>query len=279
MSLFDPILDRLRGRPPIVSVVTLSGVIVRSGRFSRGLSLAGLADRLEAAFKPKPVSAVALVINSPGGSPVQSDLIGRRIRDLAREHDKPVIAFVEDVAASGGYWLACAADEIFVNPSSIVGSIGVISSGFGFQEAIDKLGIERRVHTAGSRKSLLDPFRPEDPKDLEVLGAIQTEMHQTFKTWVTERREGRLKPEEEPDLFEGRFWTGARAVDLGLADGIGELRRVMRDRYGKKTRFRLLGEQRGLARRLGLASADPADLVEQGLDGLEARAHWSRFGL
>ncbi|NQW11886.1 MAG: S49 family peptidase [Alphaproteobacteria bacterium] len=280
MTIFDPLLDRIRGRPPIVSVVPMRGVIGSHGLRRPNLSLEALAPALEAAFRPKHVTAVALLIDSPGGSPVQSDLIGGRVRDLAAETEKPVIAFVEDVAASGGYWIACAADEIIVNPNSIVGSIGVIYAGFGFQEAIGRLGIERRVHTAGDRKQLLDPFRPEKDEDIAYLKAIQGDMHRRFIDWVRARRGARLKIDAEPEMFEGKFWTGARGVELGLVDAVGELRRTMRERHGDKTRFRVLGPRRGLAQRLGLArAADPGLWIEAGLTAVEERAIWSRFGL
>lgn len=252
----------------------------------RGLTLEAVAPLLEAAFRPKGVTAVALAINSPGGSPAQSELIAGRIRDLAAEHDKPVVAFVEDVAASGGYWLACAADEIRVSSTSIIGSIGVISAGFGFQEALSRLGVERRVHTAGSRKALLDPFRPENPEDVAHLKAIQGELHGRFIDWVRARRGDRLKPDEDPELLEGKFWTGPRGVTLGLADGEGELRRTLRERYGARTRFRVLGRRPELARRLGLARIGGAGedgpfagLAESLLSTVEERAVWSRFGL
>lgn len=234
--------------------------------------------------------AVALVVNSPGGSPVQSDLIAGRIRALAKEHEKPVFAFVEDVAASGGYWLALAADEIFVNPASIVGSIGVISAGFGFQDAIGRIGVERRVHTSGTRKSLLDPFQAENADDVSYLKEIQSEIHTGFRKWVEERRNGKLKIELEPEMFEGKFWTGARSVDIGLADGLGDLRTVMRGRFGEKTQFRVLGERQGLLRRLGIGSAIAgrggalgneiaAALGDGVLETAETRALWARFGL
>jgi len=286
MSWYDPIVDKVRGRPPIVSVVPLRGVIGSAGPMRRGLTAETLAPLLEAAFRPRSVTAVALVVNSPGGSPAQSELIAGRIRDLAAETDKPVIAFVEDVAASGGYWLACAADEIRVASTSIVGSIGVISAGFGFQDALSRLGVERRVHTAGSRKALLDPFRPEQPDDVVHLKAIQAELHARFIDWVRTRRGDRLKPDEDPELLEGKFWTGPRGVELGLADGEGELRRTLRERYGARTRFRMLGRRPGLARRLGLAGTEPvgADRLVAGVAGsllatVEERAVWARFGL
>jgi signal peptide peptidase SppA len=287
MSWYDPIIDRVRGRPPIVSVVPLRGVIGNLGPMNRGLTIDALAPLLEAAFRPRSVTAVALVVNSPGGSPVQSELIAGRIRDLAAECDKPVVAFVEDVAASGGYWLACAADEVRVTGTSIIGSIEVISSGFGFQEAIGKLGIERRVHTAGSRKALLDPFQSERPDDVAHLKAIQAEMHERFISWVRSRRGDLLKVDDEPELLEGKFWTGARGVALGLADGEGELRRTLRERYGARTRFRVLKRKQGLARRFGLVQSEWGSAGELPFagwaDGLiaavEERALWSRFGL
>lgn len=290
MSWYDPILDRVRGRPPIVSVVPLRGVIGSVGPIRRGLTVESVGPLLEAAFRPRSVTAVALVVNSPGGSPAQSELIAGRIRDLAAEHDKPVIAFVEDVAASGGYWLACAADEIRVTSTSIVGSIGVISASFGFQDAMVRVGVERRVHTAGSRKSLLDPFKPERAEDVEHLKAIQHEMHARFIDWVRSRRGDRLKPEDDPELLEGKFWTGPRGIELGLVDGEGELRRTLRERYGARTRFRVISRRPGLARRLGLARAGAgvdgmlADAAVTGLaDGVigavEERALWGRFGL
>lgn len=290
MKIIDTLLSPIRGRPPVVSVVRLDGIIKGNDRFSRSINLASVAGRLEAAFKMRHSQAVALLVNSPGGSPVQSDLIAGRIRALAKEHDKPVVAFVEDVAASGGYWLALAADEIFVTPASIIGSIGVISAGFGFQDAIERIGVERRVHTSGTRKSLLDPFQAENQDDVAYLEEIQSEIHAGFRKWVEERRGGKLKTELEPELFEGKFWTGARGVELGLADGIGDLRSVMRGRFGEKTRFRVLEERQGLLKRLGIGSSVrgsqgsmsgeiAAGLGEGMLETVESRALWARFGL
>jgi signal peptide peptidase SppA len=267
----------LRGGP-VVAVVRLAGVIGSLGPWRGGLSLAGLAPALERAFAIPGLKAVALAINSPGGSPVQSSLIARRIRALAIEKKLPVLAFAEDVAASGGYWLATAGDEIYADESSIVGSIGVISAGFGFQEMLQRLGVERRVHTAGSRKSMLDPFRPERPEDVARLEALQREIHDSFKTQVRERRSGRLKGDEET-LFSGEFWTGRRALDLGLIDGIGDMRTVLRDRFGDKVRLRLVGAQRGwLMRRLRL-SIMPEDWARDLIGAVEERALWARFGL
>ncbi len=265
-------------RTPVVPVVRLSGVIAAGGLLgSRSLSIESVAPLLARAFGQRGAKAVALAINSPGGSPVQSALIAARIRLLSAEKNLPVIAFVEDVAASGGYWLACAADEILVDPSSIVGSIGVISAGFGFQDLIAKAGVERRVHTSGERKAMLDPFRPETPDDVERLKRLQAEIHDGFKDWVRERRAARLKGDEAM-LFSGEFWTGRRGVELGLVDGLGELRTTLQARYGAKVRLPVIGPRRRLLSRLGLGGGlemvGPATLA-----AIEERMHWQRFGL
>jgi signal peptide peptidase SppA len=221
--------------------------------------------------------AVALALNSPGGSPVQSALIAQRIRLLADEKGVKVIAFVEDVAASGGYWLACAADEILVDPHSIVGSIGVISAGFGFQDLIARIGVERRVHTSGERKAMLDPFRPEKAEDVERLHRLQAEIHDGFKDWVRARRAGKLRGEDSL-LFSGEFWTGRRGLELGLVDGLGELRATLQARYGAKVNLPVIGPRRRLLSRFGLGMTldgiGPATLA-----ALEERLHWQRFGL
>jgi signal peptide peptidase SppA len=271
-------------RPPVVSVVRLSGVIgVGGGPFGRALSLAGLAGVLERAFHAKRLAAVALAINSPGGSPVQSALIARRIRDLADEKKVPVLAFCEDAAASGGYWLAAAADEIYADPASVVGSIGVISQGFGFQDLIARHGVERRVHTAGDKKSLLDPFQPETADGLERLNTLLADIHAEFKDYVRQRRGDRLKGTDE-ELFSGAFWTGRRALGLGLIDGFGHLRPVLRARFGDRVRLRVTGERRGWLQRLWprgggwqypLASA----LTDAMMTAVEERALWARYGL
>jgi signal peptide peptidase SppA len=270
-----------RTPPPVVPVVRLAGVISPAGGFRPGLNLAALAGTLERAFSVPDRPAVALAINSPGGSPVQSALVASRIRQLSEEKKVPVIAFCEDVAASGGYWLACAADEIFADPSSIVGSIGVVSSGFGFHELIQRWGIERRVHTAGERKTLLDPFRPEDPEDVVRLKRIQVEIHDQFKAMVRTRRGPSLKAGED-DLFTGEVWTGARALELGLVDGLGDMRSVLRGRFGEKVKLRLIGqEKRWFPRmlRMGVAE-DAAEGVARGLAAaVEERALWARYGL
>jgi signal peptide peptidase SppA len=265
-------------RGPVVPVVRLSGVIATGGLLgSRGLSIESVAPLLARAFGQRGAKAVALVINSPGGSPVQSALIAKRIRLLAAEKKLPVIAFVEDVAASGGYWLACAADEIVADGASIVGSIGVVSAGFGFQDLIAKLGIERRVHTSGENKSMLDPFREEKPEDVERLKRLQAEIHDGFKKWVRERRGARLKGEDSL-LFTGEFWTATRGLELGLVDSLGELRAVLQARYGDKVRLPVVAARRRFLSRFGLGSGiemiGPATLA-----ALEERAHWQRFGL
>jgi signal peptide peptidase SppA len=274
--------DRFR-RGPVVPVVRLSGVIASGGLLgSRGLSVESVAPLLKRAFDTRGAKVVALSINSPGGSPVQSALIGQRIRLLAAENDVKVIAFVEDVAASGGYWLACAADEIIVDPSSIVGSIGVISAGFGFQDMIGRIGVERRVHTSGERKAMLDPFRSEKPEDVERLHRLQAEIHDGFKDWVRQRRAGKLKG-DEATLFSGEFWTGKRGLELGLVDGMGELRTTLQARYGAKVHLPVIGPRRRLLSRFGLGTSVGGtgidDIGPATLAAIEERLHWQRFGL
>jgi len=277
--MFGWLKDRVR-RGPVVPVVRLSGVIAASGLLgSRGLSIESVAPLLNRAFGLRGAKAVALAVNSPGGSPVQSALIGQRIRLLAAEKGLKVIAFVEDVAASGGYWLACAADEIIVDPHSIVGSIGVISAGFGFQDLIARMGVERRIHTSGERKSMLDPFRSEKPQDVERLERLQAEIHDGFKNWVRQRRAGRLV-DDDALLFSGEFWTGRRGIELGLVDGLGELRSTLQARYGDKVHLPVIGPRRRLLSRLGLGAASGIDAMGPGLlAAVEERLYWQRFGL
>jgi len=266
-----------RRRPPTVGVVRLAGAIGLPWPGRGGLSIGSIGGPLEQAFGLRNLQAVALAINSPGGSAVQSSLIAQRIRALAAENSVPVLAFVEDLAASGGYWLATAGDEIYADDSSIVGSIGVIAAGFGFPDLLQRIGIERRIHTAGPRKSMLDPFRPEQPEDLARLTQIQQAIHENFKAQVRERRAGRLKG-EEADLFSGEIWTAREALKRGLIDGIGDMRKVLRARYGEKIRLVAIGARRGwLRRRLGLAS--PEAWPEQALASVEERALWTRYGL
>lgn len=256
-------------RPPVVAVIRLSGMIAAGRR--GGLSDAALAPMLERAFRRGKPDAVALVINSPGGSPVQSSLIAARIRRLATERKIPVHAFVEDVAASGGYWLATAADDIRVDPVSLVGSIGVISASFGFHDLIGRYGIERRVHTAGTSKSFLDPFRPETADDVARLNALIEPMHRVFIDQVKARRGDRLVTDR--DLFNGDVWLGQQAVDLGLADGIGHVVPRMKDLYGDKVILVPYGPRRSLFQRLA------ARVLDGAADAVEERALRARYGL
>jgi len=274
-------LKRFRDPPPVVAVVPLAGIIGRPGPIRRGLTLAALAEVLERAFKLRHLKAVALAVNSPGGSAVQSALIARRIRDLAAENSVPVYAIAEDVAASGGYWLALAADEIYADASSIVGSIGVVSGGFGFVQAIRRLGIERRLHTAGDRKAMLDPFRPEKAAEVRHLKSLQRDIHASFKAQVLERRGGRLKARRK-ELFSGAFWTGRRALEMGLIDGLGDIRGVMRDKFGERVKLKRITTAAPLWRRFGLASMSrpsAADWAEAAIAAVEERLIWNRFGL
>ena len=277
--------QRFRRDRPVVPVVRLQGVIGLSTPLRPGLTLAGIARTLDRAFAVRNASAVALVINSPGGSPVQSHLIFRRIRELAAEKNRRVIAFAEDAAASGGYMIACAADEIIADPHSIVGSIGVIGGTFGFDKLIEKLGIERRIYTSGEHKGTLDPFLPENPDDVARLKKLQREIHDSFIALVKSRRGGKLAGPEN-DLFSGEYWTGTRGLELGLVDAIGDLRTVLRERYGDKVVTPLISAERGwLGRRVAgvtgsdLLQAMPAGLAEDFISALEARALWARYGL
>lgn len=268
----------LRSKPPIVPVLRLSGVIGQGGGLRQGLTLASLAGPIEKAFSMKRAPAVALAINSPGGSPVQSALIAGRIRELAAEKKKPVYAFVEDVAASGGYWLALAADAVYADKSSIVGSIGVVSAGFGFPELIARHGVERRVYTAGSSKVILDPFKPEREEDVEKLRALQRDIHEAFKDYVRDRRSGKLTAGDDI-LFEGDFWTGSKALEFGLVDGIGHMLPVLREKFGEKVKLRAVTQTKGwLRRRLNFGSALEG-LAADAIAAVEERTHWQRFGL
>jgi serine protease SohB len=272
---------RFRADLPVVPVVRLSGVIGFSTPLKPGLTLAGIARTLERAFAVRNATAVALVVNSPGGSPVQSHLIFRRIRELAEEKKRRVFAFVEDAAASGGYMIACAADEIVADPNSIVGSIGVVGGSFGLDKLIAKIGVERRLYTSGEHKAMLDPFLPEDPGDVARLKKLQQEIHDGFINLVKSRRGGRLNGPER-DLFSGEYWTGMRALELGLVDVIGDLRGVLRERFGDKVRTPLIAAERGfLGRRVfGVGGAQlPPGLAEDIISALEARAIWARYGL
>ncbi len=278
---------RFRRDQPVVPVVRLTGVIGFSTPLRPGLSLASVARTLDRAFTTKRAAAVALAINSPGGSPVQSHLIYRRIRELAAEHKLPVIAFVEDAGASGGYMIACAADEIIADQFSVVGSIGVVGGSFGFDKLIAKLGIERRLYTAGEHKAMLDPFLPENQDDVERIKKLQRKIHDDFIALVKSRRGAKLNgPENE--LFSGEYWTGRRALELGLVDAIGDLRGLLRERFGDKVVTPLVSAERGLLGRrvLGVSRDDMAaggparlGLAEDIISALEARAVWARYGL
>jgi len=258
-------------RDPIVNVVRLSGVIAESGRFGGGaLNDTAVGPLLERAFRKGKPKAVAIALNSPGGSPVQSSLIGARIRRLSEELDIPVYAFCEDVAASGGYWLACAADEIYVDDSSIIGSIGVISASFGFHELLEKQGIERRVHTAGENKSMADPFKPERPEDVERLKKLQAVIHQNFITHVKTRRGDKL---DDSDLFTGEVWVGAGAVEMGLVDGVAHLKPKMIEMFGKDVKLNVFGQKKSFFKRMGLGS------MSELFSNMEDRFFWSRYGL
>ena len=276
------LLPFVKDPQPLVTVVDLAGVIGAAGPGRSGLSLKKVEKALAAAFKPDQVDAVALLINSPGGSPVQSRLIYSEIRRLAAENDTPVFAFLEDVGASGGYILAVAGDEIYADESSIVGSIGVISGGFGFHEAIARLGIERRVYTAGDNKSTLDPFVPENPADIARLETILADLHEQFIDLVKERRGDKLA--DNPELFTGAIWTGKAAIENGLIDGTARFNEYIRTRYGKDVKIKKISTEGGSFLKKLLSGGDAFGArslldADQLLDTAERRALWARFGL
>lgn len=279
-----PVIGGIVKPRPKVAVIRMSGIIADSGMRRNSISHAKFEDILERAFDTHKLQAVALIINSPGGSPAQSSLLGNEIRSLAEEKEIPVYAFIEDVAASGGYWLACAADEIYAQPSSIVGSIGVISAGFGFQELIAKYGVERRVYTSGKDKGFLDPFQAEKPGDVKRLKVLQSDIHDLFIDWVKDRRGNKLNGADK-DIFEGQFWTAVPAMDYGLIDGCGDLKSFCKDKFGEDIKFVEYGPEKGLISgilhgsdaRLGTGfslslSRDLAETVEE-------RDIWARYGL
>lgn len=273
-----PFIGDFMTQRPKVAVVRLSGVLADQAMRKGGLSYAKYAELIERAFAVKDVREVAVVINSPGGAPAQASLLAGLIRQCAQEKKMPVTAFVEDVAASGGYWLACAADKIYVQPSSLVGSIGVIAAGFGFEDFIEKHKIHRRVYTAGHSKSMLDPFLPEKAQDVTRLRQLQDEIHAQFIAWVKERRGARLKG-TDADLFEGQIWTGAGGVQAGLADAEGDVRGVYHEKYGEKVRLMEFALEKPFLHSLLNTKGPREDLVVQALAAVEDRSEWSRYGL
>jgi signal peptide peptidase SppA len=282
-GVLDPVLPSAwRSDRPVVPVVRLQGAIGIGGPLRPALTLASVAGPLEKAFSVKGAKEVALIVNSPGGAAAQAHLIFTRIRQLAKEKDLGVAAFIEDVGASGGYMIACAADEIVADPSSIVGSIGVVSAGFGFDRLIERIGVERRLYASGEHKAMLDPFSPQKADDVERLKDIQREIHEQFIALVKERRGKTLS--DDPDLFSGAFWTGRTAMDLGLVDRVGDIRSTMRERWGDKVALKPMTPRSSLLKRLAgkggqSSEAAGAGLAAEALAAIEARGRWSRFGL
>ena len=260
----------------IISHIVLSGVIGNVGKFRQGIEYSGQEEIIKKAFSVKKALAVSITINSPGGSPVQSHLIYRFIREQAKKNKKKVIVFTEDVAASGGYLIACAGDEIYANSSSIIGSIGVISASFGFKNLIEKIGVQRRIYTAGKNKSTLDPFLDEKEEDISRLKNIQLELHQDFIDVVEESRGSKLNKESGIELFSGEFWTGKKSKDLGLIDGLGNAEQILREKFGEDIEIKKFGKSKGwLAKKLS-SSEDHADKL---ISILEERSIWQRYGL
>jgi serine protease SohB len=282
LAKLDPYIPvRFRSDTPVVPVVRLSGVIGISTPLKPGLTVGSVAKSLDRAFNASKARAVALAINSPGGSAAQSHLIHRRIRQLASEKQIPVIAFIEDVGASGGYMIACAADEIVCDGSSIVGSIGVVGGSFGFHKLLEKIGVERRLYTSGEHKAMLDPFLPENPEDVKRLKALQSEIHENFIALVKERRGDKLSGPENV-LFSGEYWTGNRAKELGLVDSIGDLRAVLRERFGDTVQTPLIADRGLFGRRSSGVVASltgETDLAGDMVSALEERSIWARYGL
>jgi signal peptide peptidase SppA len=275
---------RWRSDTPVIPVVRLTGTIAAGGsQFRPSLSIASTAAVLERAFDIKQAPAVAIIINSPGGSPVQSRLIYKRIRDLAQEKDKKVLIFVEDAAASGGYMIACAGDEIIADPCSVIGSIGVVAATFGFSDAISRIGVERRVYTAGTSKVSLDPFQKEKKEDVAKLNVLLADMHDVFINLVKQGRGAKLA--DNPDIFTGQYWLAEKALALGLIDSIGDIRSVIKTRYGEKAELRLISAPRGLlGRRAGMPAVSSmaeagAGLADEALARIDEQALWARIGL
>ena len=259
-----------------IPTLRLTGVIGQAGIARSGLTITGIEKLVDKLFSDKKAPAVALIINSPGGSPTQSSLIAEKIINLAKEKNKKVYAFVEDVAASGGYWLACAADEIYLDLNSIVGSIGVISPGFGFVDLIKKIGVERRVYTSGRSKSFLDPFKEEKQEDIDRLKNIQEQIHDNFINYVKDRRGSKLDQNKLDDIFSGLFWVGNKAIDLGLADGIGALKPILELKFGKKIKIKMITQKKSFLQRRFSSSIFNSDEI---LNKIEERIMFSRFGL
>ncbi len=258
-----------------IPTLRLTGVIGQAGIARSGLTIAGIEKLVDKLFSDKKAPAVALIINSPGGSPTQSSLIAEKIINLAKEKNKKVYAFVEDVAASGGYWLACAADEIYLDLNSIVGSIGVISPGFGFVDLIKKIGVERRVYTSGKSKSFLDPFKEEKKEDIDRLKSIQEQIHENFIEYVKSRRGLKLLSSAEDEIFSGLFWVGKKGVDLGLADGIGSINQIIKEKYGNKAKIKIIDQKKSFLQKRLSSSINNNDIINR----LEEMVMWSRYGL
>ena len=260
----------------IIPTLRLSGVIGQAGLLRSGLTINTIDKLINKLFSFKKSPAVALIINSPGGSPTQSSLRAERIIKKSKEKNKKVIAFVEDVAASGGYWLACAADEIYIDQNSVIGSIGVISPGFGFVELIKKIGIERRVYTSGKSKSFLDPFKEENKEDIDRLKNIQEQIHDNFINYVKERRGSKLDQSKIDDIFSGLFWVGKKAIDLGLADDIGSINEILQKKFGKKVKIKSINQKKSfLQRRLSSSLLNTDEILQK----IEEKLMLSRFGL
>ena len=258
-----------------IPTLRLTGVIGQAGIARSGLTIAGIEKLVDKLFSDKKAPAVALIINSPGGSPTQSSLIAEKIINLAKEKDKKVYAFVEDVAASGGYWLACAADEIYLDLNSIVGSIGVISPGFGFVDLIKKIGVERRIYTSGKSKSFLDPFKEEKKEDIDRLKSIQEQIHENFIEYVKSRRGSKLLSSAEDEIFSGLFWVGKKGVELGLADGIGSINQIIKEKYGNKAKIKIIDQKKSFLQKRLSSSINNNDIFNR----LEEMIMWSRYGL
>ncbi|MCX4083550.1 S49 family peptidase [Rickettsia hoogstraalii] len=264
----------------VIAVLRLSGVIGKVSTMQSGLTLESLNELIEKAFKIKKLKALCLIINSPGGSPVQSELIAKRIRDLAKENKIKIYSFIEDMAASGGYWLACSGDRIYASYSSVIGSIGVVSSGFGFHEAINKLGIERRVYTEGKNKAILDPFKPINKEDLKIIKDLQKQVYEHFVEYVKTRRVGKLTQQDEI-LFNGEFWAGQTALDYGLIDGIGDMYSIMKEKFGDNIKFQYLcAKQPWLKKKLGMGSKILTDnLANSLIDAVENKIINDKFDI